>query len=312
MVKNINHGFVKYLAGYLKSLLLTKNRTITAEQFQGTVTGAVNEYLKRHHNVDAGGVRSAIAQSTPEAECAKAKIARDIYNPGPDDRISHYKTQAEISKVQAEISKTPLLADITLGIYKYKYELAKRNEHNLVISTDADWESKTIISLPDMRLGKDGNPIPNKKRLETVPFRPESAVYCGKCWICRTDVMSYSGPSIQLYNNDIPDESGVPIQCTTPCGDCEHVSAVMASYIAGMLKSGGFAKFYWASYYIACVECNRKKSNYIGVKLHATRGWEVDDDGVDTILNSIFPEDGSKVTAHGLEYNPIRNALRAK
>jgi hypothetical protein len=123
--------------------------------------------------------------------------------------------------------------------------------------------------------------------------------------------MSYSGNSIQLYNTkDIPDDNGRPIECTTPCGDCEHVSAIMASYIAGMLKSGGFAKFYWASYYVACVECNRRKSNYIGVKLHSTKGWEVDEDGVNAIVNAIFPEGG--VEPHASEYNPIRNALTTR
>ena len=299
MVKNINPSFVQYFAAYLKKLLSNKTGTITAEQFQEQVTSAVNDYLKEHYNVDAAGVRSAIAQSTPEIECANAIKARNLHGIGEDVRISDYKMQAEISgSTNVE----------TLGEAKKKYVSADNNERGLVI---ADWNSSTNISLPDMRKGKDGIPVSNKKRQETVPFKPMSAVNCGQCWICKTDVMSYSGPSIEKYDAyDIQNDNGNPIECTTPCGDCEHVSAVMASYIAGMLKSGGFAKFYWASYYVACVECNRKKSNYIGVKLNATNGWEVDADGVNAILNAIFPN--GNVAIHGSEYNPIRNALTRK
>ena len=301
MVKNINPSFVQYLAAYLKKLLTDKKNgeTISAEAFQSKVTDAVNEYLKKHYGKDPAAVRSAIAQSTPEAECANAIKARGLHKIGADVRISHYKTQAEISKASYPMA---------LATVKELYRLAENNMREIVVD---DWTSSTSISLPDMRPGKDGTPIANKKRQETVPFTPTSAVNCGQCWICKTDVMSYSGNSIQLYNEkDIRDDNGSPIQCTTPCGDCEHVSAVMASYIAGMLKSGGFAQFYWASYYIACVECNRKKSNYIGVQLHATRGWAVDETGIDAILYAIFPPGGAAY--HGSEYNPIRNALTTK
>ena len=303
MVKNINPSFVQYLAAYLKKLLTDKKNggTISAEDFQYKVTDAVNDYLKKHYGKDPGAVRSAIAQSTPEAECANAIKARGLHKIGADVRISHYKTQAEISKASYPMA---------LATVKELYRLAENNTRGLVVAEP--WQSSTSISLPDMRKSEGGKPIPNKKRQETVPFTPTSAVNCGQCWICKTDVMSYSGNSIQLYNaKDIPDDNGSPIPCTTPCGDCEHVSAVMASYIAGMLKSGGFAQFYWASYYIACVECNRKKSNYIGVQLHATRGWAVDETGIDAILNAIFPLVGD-VNAHGSEYNPIRNALTTK
>jgi hypothetical protein len=299
MVKNINPSFVQYLAAYLKKLLTKKTGTITADQFQEQVTEAVNDYLKKHYGIGPADARSAIAQSTPEAECANAIKARGLHKIGADVRISHYKTQAEISKASYPMA---------LATVKELYRLAENNMRGLVVN---DWTSSTSISLPDMRLGKDGKPIANKKRQETVPFTPTSAVNCGQCWICKTDVMSYSGNSINKYNDDdIRDDSGDPIPCTTPCGDCEHVSAVMASYIAGMLKSGGFAQFYWASYYIACVECNRKKSNYIGVKLNALRGWEVDDSGVNTILDAVFPL--HIVAQHGSEYNPIRNALTTK
>jgi hypothetical protein len=299
MVKNINPSFVQYLAAYLKKLLSNKTGTITAEQFQGSVTSAVNNYLKEHYGRDPAAIRSVIAQSTPEAECAKAIKARDLYNIGHDDKISPYKMQAQVESKSNEKE----LADA-----EAVYSDAKNNTRGLVVAKP--WRSSTSISLPD----RDSTLKPNKKSQQIVSFEPNKALKCGNCWICNTDVMSYSGPSIQSYKNEMPVRADTPdsyhIGCQTPCGDCEHVAAIMTSYIAGMLSSAGFAKFYWASYYVACVECNRRKSNYTGVKLSATKGWEVDATGIDKILNAIFPN--RPIEPHLSEYNPIRNALTEK
>ena len=303
MVKNINPSFVQYLADYLKKLLSNKTGTITAEQFQGSVTSAVNDYLKKHYGRDPAAIRSVIAQSTPEAECAKAIKARDLYNIGHDDKLSPYKMQAQVESKSNEKA----LADA-----KAVYSDAKNNTRGLVVAQP--WRSSTSISLPDMKQSRDSTLKPNKKSQQIVSFEPNKALKCGNCWICNTDVMSYSGPSIQSYKNDMPVRADTPdsyhIGCQTPCGDCEHVAAIMTSYIAGMLSSAGFAKFYWASYYVACVECNRRKSNYTGVKLSATKGWEVDATGIDKILNAIFPN--RVIEQHLSEYNPIRNALTEK
>jgi len=286
MVKKLNPSFVEYFAGYLKKLLSKTTRTITAKDFQEHVTTAANVYLKENYGADPNAVRSAIAQSTPENECTKAINARIKYEIGDDDRITFYKNQAQInSETKAE----------TL-------ESAKKDHPEVKV-----WTSKTNMLLPDPGQGW-------KKRQMAVEFEPTTAVNCGECWICKTNVMSYRGNSNNWYDNDdrqvAPDTPDAKqIVGTTPCGDCEHVSAIMASYIAGMLTSAGFAKVYWASYYVACVECNRRKSNYIGVKLDATNGWQVDNNGVNAIVDAIFPING--VEPHASEYNPIRNALTA-
>ena len=281
MVKKLNPSFVGRLANKLKDLLSNKTATISADQFQGEVTEAANKYLNDIYGVDPSAARSAIAQSTPEAECAKAIKARAHYKIEPvvDDRISHYKTQTEIGNA----TRNDFLKATT--------------EHPEV----KNWISKTNMLLYDANVGK--------MRQQPVPFNIESAVYCGKCWICNTDVMSYTGRSIETHIK-APGAPGAYESGTTPCGDCEHVSAIMASYIAGMLTSGRFANVYWASYYVACVECNRRKSNFIGVKLNATDGWQVDDSGVNAIVDAIFPMNG--VDQHASEYNPIRNALGDK
>jgi hypothetical protein len=287
MVKKINPSFVAYFAAYLKGLLGIKKNggAITAEMFQEQVTAAANDYLKENYGIDAGAVRTAITQSTPEAECANAIKARSHHNIGSNDRISYYKTQAEIGNIDPEVGEA------TLAKAKEKYNGRITN-----------WTTKTNMLLYDASAGK--------MRQLPVLLTPNSAVYCGECWICKTDVMSYTGRSIEPHIK-APNTPAVHESGTTPCGDCEHVSAIMASYIAGMLKSGGFAKFYWASYYVACVECNRKKSNYIGVKLHPINGWEVDEDGVNAIVDAIFPNPlpYTLMQPHASEYNPIRNAL---
>ena len=297
MVKKLNPSFVEYFAGYLKKLLADKNKnneTISAEMFQEQVTNAANVYLNENYGADPSAARAAIAQSTPEAECAKAIKARS--QPGMnllhEPRISDYKTQTEISNVD------PGIGAAELEKAKNKYKFTANNEQGIVVT---DWTTKTNMLLYDKKTGK--------KRQLPVFLEPKSAINCGKCWICNTDVMSYTGVSTGTYARDAIAESKYE-SGTTPCGDCEHVSAIMASYIAGMLTSGGFAKVYWASYYIACVECNRRKSNYIGVKLNATEGWQVDDNGVNAIINAIFPMNG--VDQHASEYNPIRNALSDK
>ena len=302
MVKNINPSFVEYFAGYLKKLLTDKKTdgTITADDFQGKVTDALNSFVKEEYGIDPAKWRTIAAQSSPEEECRAAILARILHGikPNPDRRITHYRTQAEIYKA----TNKP-----TLDRAKADHSDANMNVNGLKLNAD-DWKSKTNMLLPDPTLG-------GKKRQMAVDFEPTSAVYCGECWICKTDVMSYTGKSYNWYDNDDnvvkPYEQGADqIEGTTPCGDCEHVAAIMASYIAGMLKSGGFSKFYWASYYVACVECNRRKSNKIGVKLHATKGWEVDHDGVNAIVNAIFPD--AVIQTHVSEYNPIRNALGKK
>ena len=302
MVQKLNPSFVARFAAYLKKLLTEKKTdgTISADDFQGKVTDALNSSVKEEYGIDPAKWRTIATKSPPDEECRAAILARILHGikPNPDRRITHYRTQAEIYTATNEP---------TLDRAKANHSDANMNVNGLKLNAD-DWKSKTNMLLPDPTLG-------GKKRQMAVDFEPTSAVYCGECWICRTDVMSYTGESTDWYDNDDnvvgqDDPGAVRIEGTTPCGDCEHVAAIMASYIAGMLKSGGFSKFYWASYYVACVECNRRKSNKIGVKLHATKGWEVDSDGVDAIVDAIFPD--AVIQTHVSEYNPIRNALGKK
>ena len=128
-------------------------------------------------------------------------------------------------------------------------------------------------------------------------FEPSHVHNCGQCWLC--DVM------VKAFYGTVGSQG-----FQTPCGDCEHICGVIASLIANMLASGGNSDRFWASYLPSCVECNRTKSNYIGVKLTGT-GWEVDEDGVDFMLNEIFGSINHGVWSgcNASEYNPDRIKL---
>ena len=133
-------------------------------------------------------------------------------------------------------------------------------------------------------------------RMTMVPFTPTHVRDCGECWLCGTQVKAFAGTTDDGY------------VYATPCGDCEHVSAVMASLLAKMLSSQGGT--FYKSYMPSCIDCNRTKSNFIGVQLTTTGGWMVDEDGVDYMLYQIFGKFGELYTnTHEYEYNPYRIQL---
>ena len=135
--------------------------------------------------------------------------------------------------------------------------------------------------------------VNGKMRME--PFTPSHMRDCGECWLCGIQVKAFSGT-----------KDGYTY--ATPCGDCEHVSAVMASLLAKMLSSQGGT--FYKSYMPSCIDCNRTKSNFIGVQLTTTGGWMVDNDGVDYMLYQIFGKFGELYTnSHEYEYNPDRIRL---
>lgn len=138
--------------------------------------------------------------------------------------------------------------------------------------------------------------VNGKPRMTMVPFTPTHMRDCGKCWLCGTQVKAFAGTGDDGY------------VYATPCGDCEHVSAVMASLLAKMLSSQGGT--FYKSYMPSCIDCNRTKSNFIGVKLTTTGGWMVDDDGVDFMVHQIFGDFGRLYEdTHDSEYNPDRIKL---
>jgi len=132
-------------------------------------------------------------------------------------------------------------------------------------------------------------------KMTMVPFTPSHMRNCGECWLCGIQVKAFAGKKDEYTY-------------ATPCGDCEHVSAVMASLLSKMLSSQGGT--FYKSYMPSCIDCNRTKSNFIGVQLTTTGGWMVDDAGVDYMLYQIFGKFGELYTnTHEYEYNPDRIQL---
>lgn len=111
-------------------------------------------------------------------------------------------------------------------------------------------------------------------------------VSAGPCWLC--------GENVYLY---------VDGDNKTPCGECEHIGAITASILAGMLKSQNFP---WMvlNYGTSHVHCNQTKSDDITMKfvynIAAGEGkWKYDKDTTQRIVKNIF-----NTPIHKNEYDP--------
>tara|TARA_B100000900_G_scaffold271781_1_gene232139 strand:+ start:3969 stop:5636 length:1668 start_codon:yes stop_codon:yes gene_type:complete len=111
-------------------------------------------------------------------------------------------------------------------------------------------------------------------------------VSAGPCWLC--------GVNVYLY---------VDGDNKTPCGECEHIGAITASILAGMLKSQNFP---WMvlNYGTSHVHCNQAKSDDITMKFvyNIAMGegeWKYDKDTTQRIVKNIF-----NTPIHKNEYDP--------
>jgi hypothetical protein len=100
-------------------------------------------------------------------------------------------------------------------------------------------------------------------------------VSAGPCWLC--------GENVYVY---------VDGDNKTPCGECEHIGAITASILAGMLKSQNFP---WMvlNYGTSHVHCNQTKSDDITMKFvyniaMGEGNWEYDKDTTQRIVKNIF------------------------
>lgn len=109
-----------------------------------------------------------------------------------------------------------------------------------------------------------------KKKMMKKPFKPTGKGACGDCWLCGLPVQFY-------YNNEL----------VTGCGECEHIGAISASFLTGMLSSAGlYAQVY--NYGSAHVHCNQRKGQKLSVKFdNRNLKWVIDENGTRDIINSI-------------------------
>ena len=126
-----------------------------------------------------------------------------------------------------------------------------------------------------------------KKRMTSVPFTPSHMGDCGNCWLCNLPVHYYWQKDNRYIN-------------TTGCGDCEHVGAIVAAFLAGMLSNQGNPDQFKYNYHPSHPHCNKWKSNTIPMKFDKTSGkWVHDTKGIATIAKDI-----ANHPIHGSEYCP--------
>lgn len=145
------------------------------------------------------------------------------------------------------------------GLLQYVHVADRANHANTEdISGIVDAEQKIIA---DDKL----RPFSNDSTGHTI-FTPTKRGYCGDCWLCRQPVYYYWG--------EVTEKTDV-FSLYTPCGDCEHVAAIVAAYLAGMLSSQKVPMNMIKSYLPSHSHCNKRKTNMVAVKFNGT-DWEVD------------------------------------
>ncbi len=122
----------------------------------------------------------------------------------------------------------------------------------------------------------------SQKRQAQFSFQAEQQGFCGTCWLCGLDVHYYSGEG-----------------WLTSCGECEHIAAITASFLTGMLTSANL-DIQSYNYGSAHVHCNQKKSDTISMKFTNDGLWEIWKEGTDKIINDIVDR-----SMHGSEYDPV-------
>jgi hypothetical protein len=126
---------------------------------------------------------------------------------------------------------------------------------------------------------KDGN----GKQIK-IQFNAEKKGYCGDCWMCGLAVSYYSGNGF-----------------VTSCGECEHIGAITASFLTGMLTSANL-DIQSYNYGSSHVHCNRKKSDNISMEFNDGQ-WKQSKQGIKIIVDKIIDINDSKL--NGSEYDPV-------
>ena len=253
-----------------------KSGVMTAKYIHNDLTKLLNKVFMEDYGIKPAAMRTMFTTYGAQTECMMAQLAEAKYNVGPNKLSLYKKTFDDDTFDKMEVidqSKLPIPIQV----------------HTMILADVID----PITRKKEMK----GRKI--KKKMTRFLFEPSRVHNCGQCWLC--DVM------VKAFYGTVGSEG-----FQTPCGDCEHICGVIASLIADMLASSGNPATFWRSYLPSCVECNRTKSNYIGVKLTAT-GWQVDLDGVDFMLNEIFGsiKHGVWGGCNASEYNPDRIKLTA-
>jgi len=113
-----------------------------------------------------------------------------------------------------------------------------------------------------------------KKKMMKHPFVPYGKGACGDCWLCGLPVNFY-------YNAEF----------VTGCGECEHIGAISASFLTGMLTTAGLYEQVY-NYGSAHAHCNQRKGQILSVKFNNMNNrWITYEAGIENIIGEIVNKD---------------------
>jgi len=204
--------------------------------------------------------------------CDNVDEYRKVFTKGePDDECNKAREQANFFLRNPQMSP----------IINYK-NFKERNLNARMLNPTAN-----II----LGTGEDFRRFPNKIKIlknykdkirDEEYYTPVGKGYCGDCWLCGLPVYYY-------FNHEF----------VSSCGECEHIGGIVASILSGMLTSS-IQQSAWSNYGSSHVHCNQNKGQNLTMKFNTSKNrWEVDEDGINTIINKI-----NVTTIHAKEYDP--------
>ena len=153
----------------------------------------------------------------------------------------------------------------------YKTSIMRQNQSQELDQSKYNKNIQYNTNLPFAWIKEDiiENNKPKKKMMKQA-FVPTGTGGCGDCWLCGQPVKFY-------YNSEL----------VTGCGECEHIGAISASFLTGMLSSAGLYEQVY-NYGSAHVHCNQRKGQSLSVTFDpVSRKWITYELGINNIISNI-------------------------
>ena len=177
--------------------------------------------------------------------------------------------------------------------------IRQRNDYNQYFNANnfdirQERDIGIIVNDQQLRSNKNKNEVGiwgswyNEKKKEEEEGYKIGWVEIGKCWLCGNDVIFYCDGTNQ-----------------TQGGQCEHIGAITASLLAGMLYKQNF-KWLVYNYGNSHTHCNQQKSDNISMDYNYNEGtgevtWNYDNNKTERICKDIL-----NGNPHATEYDPYQ------
>lgn len=212
-------------------------------------------------------------------------------NMSPDSEC-HAAAQIALSKRQYDAPAINYTNEATRETLKIKN---MRGDRNIIAKSDKELKAnhstkilKGPFTPPILTFAYARELDSTSKDIIKNHFQAAGKGYCGDCWLCGLPVYFY-------FNDDIMNS------LHTGCGECEHIGAIIASLLSGMLTTSGQEDHYIFNYGTSHVHCNQKKSNIISMIFNKRKTlWEIDETGIENIIDKI-----TSGNIHESEYDPL-------